>query len=139
MSCMLRISGSNLDVDALLVHPSLPIERYWRKGQASKINPERHYKDSGVQVVASDAEITELALQVAQATQFLRENSAAIALLAKTFGVEEANLYFGVALCEGNVAVMFEASQELVRLAATAGLGINVSTYLTSADDETEA
>lgn len=139
MSCILRVSGSTLDVDALLIHPSLSIQRYWRKGQTYVIDPKRHHTDSGIQVVASDAEITELTLQVAQATNFLRENGAAIAVLTRTPGVESAELYFGVALLEGNVAVMFEAPRELVRLAATAGLGINVSTYLTSADDEAEA
>ena len=139
MSCILRIYGSTLDVDALRVPPSLKVDRYWRKGEAHRANSKRINTDSGIQIIVSNADITEVERQVEEVTKVLKENWAAIAVVTSAGGVESAVLSFGVALLEGNVAAFLELPRDLVALAAKAGLSIDMSTYLTCSDEETDA
>ena len=133
MSCILRISGEALDIDALLLHRSLAPNRTWRKGDARTIKGKVHF-DSGVSFVASDADFDEFERQLTDAAEFLETHTSEVASMAATPGVKFATLDFGVSLYEDSVAQFCSFPQKFVRLAASAGLGLEVSIYACSKD-----
>ena len=133
MSCILRISGEALDIEALLVYGSLAPNRTWRKGEARTIKGKVH-SDSGVSFVASNADFDEFERQLTDATEFLEAHASEVAAMAATPGVKFATLDFGVSLYEDSVAQFCSFPPKFVRLAASANLGLEVSTYACSKD-----
>jgi hypothetical protein len=136
MSCILRISGEALDIEALLLHRSLVPNRTWRKGEERAIKGKAH-SDSGVSFVASDADFDEFERQLTDANEFLETHASEIAAMAATPGVKYATLDFGVSLYKDSVAQFCSFPPKFVRLAASAGLGLEVSMYACS-DDTSE-
>jgi hypothetical protein len=136
MSCILRISGEALDIEALLLHRSLVPYRTWHKGEERAFKGKAH-SDSGVSFVASDADFDEFERQLTDATKFLETHASEIASMAATLGVQFATLDFGVSLYEDSVAQFCSFPPKFVRLAASAGLGLEVSMYACS-DDTSE-
>jgi hypothetical protein len=132
MSCILRVSGEALDIDALMSGLTLSADQTWRKGQLRSKVSGRPHANSGVNFVASDADLDAFAQQVTDATAFLESNSATISKVASFPGVEQVTLDFGVALSGGNVAMFSYLPPPLVRLAAQANIGIEISHYLCS-------
>lgn len=133
MSCILRISGEALDIDALLLHQGLVPYRTWRKGEERKLKGKFH-SDSGMSFVASDADFDEFERQLTDATEFLESHASEIASMTATPGVTFAKLDFGVSLYEDSAAQFCSFPSEFVRLAASAGLGLEVSIYACSKD-----
>jgi hypothetical protein len=128
MSCILRISGEALDIEALLLHRSLVPNRIWREGHERAFKGKVH-SDSGVSFVASDADFDEFERQLTDATEFLETRASEIAAMAATPGVKHATLDFGVSLYEDSVAQYCSFPPKFVRMAANAGLGLEVSMY----------
>ena len=89
MSCVLRISGTALDIDALLSSVALAPNRTWRKGELRSKAVARTHADSGASFIASDAEFDAFDQQIADAITFLSSNSAAVTALASFAGVEQ--------------------------------------------------
>lgn len=87
--------------------------------------------------MASDADFDEFERQLTDATEFLETHASEIAAIAETPGVKYATLDFGVFLYEDSVAQFCSFSPKFVRLAASAGLGLEVSMYACS-DDTSE-
>lgn len=133
MSCILRISGKALDIEALLLDRSLVPNRTWRKGEARAFKGKVH-SDSGVSFVASDADFDEFERQLTDATAFLHTHESEVAAMAAAPGVEFATLDFGVSLYEDSVAQFCSFPPKFVRLAASASLGLEVSIYACSKD-----
>jgi hypothetical protein len=130
MPCVLRVSGRALDVDALLSGVPLQADRFWRKGEPRSRIAKGPHTDSGAAFLASNADLDALTQQVAEVTAFLESNLAAVSTLANFPGVEQATLDFGVALNVGSVALCSYLPPTLIRLAAQANVGIEVSTYV---------
>jgi hypothetical protein len=131
MSCILRISGESLDVDALLRQHNLPPDRSWKKGEARLFKGKAHI-DSGVNFIASDADLNEFERQLIDATAFLELNVTSIVKMATTQGVQFAILDFGIALNEGYVAQFCFFPPQLIKLLASAGVGLEISHYACS-------
>lgn len=131
MSCILRISGEALDVDALLSHRSLTPDRTWFKGEARSIKGKVH-SDSGASFVASNADLDEFERQLTEATAYLELHATEVASMTATPGVKFAILDFGVALDEDSVAQFCSFPPRFIRLAASAGVGLEVSLYACS-------
>jgi hypothetical protein len=130
---MIRISGEALDIETLLLHRSLAPYRTWRKGDERTIKAKIH-SDSGVSFVASDADFDEFERQLTDATEFLETHASEVASMAATPGVKLATLDFGVSLYEDSVAQFCSFPPKFVQLAASAGLGLEVSIYACSKD-----
>lgn len=137
MSCILRISGESLDTDALLSSCTLTINSSWIKGSPQGIRGKTH-STSGASFVASEADFDEFNTQVDDASEFLRANSAEISHLAEFTGVDQATLDFAVSLYEDSVTRFCYLPPALIRSAAVAGLGLEVSYYACSEDSEDE-
>ena len=139
MSCILRISGADLDIDALLLSTLISADRSWYKGTLRSTSSDQRHAHSGANFLVSKTDLDIPAQQIIEATAFLEHNLATVAALASFPGVQQAALDFGVALIEGSVAVFFCLPPMLVQLAAQANIGIEVSSYLCSEDPQEAA
>jgi hypothetical protein len=134
MSCILRIYGESLDIDALLSRYSLVVDRSWKKGEPRTFKGKFHL-DSGANFLASDADLDEFDRQVKEATEFLELHAPVIAEMVAFPGVENAVLDFGIALHEGYMAQFSYLPPQFVQLAARAGVGLEISHYACSEHD----
>ena len=135
MSCILRISGETLDIDALLARHHLLPDRTWKKGDARSLKGKVH-SDSGANFVASEADLDEFARQLDEATAYLEAHAKTIAEIVATPGVQFAVLDFGVSLREGYVAQFCYFPPQFIQLAANARVGLEVSQYACSEDTD---
>jgi hypothetical protein len=137
MSCILRVSGDELNVDALLRVVGLQPDRVWRRGEprrASKPDGKRN-ESSGVTFVASDADYREFSLQLDEATEFLEDNRAQIAAMASFEGVQHAILDFGIELRDVPFHSDILTPQFLMAVAGM-GLAVELSHYPCRAEDQ---
>jgi hypothetical protein len=129
----LRISGSELDIDAMLVKSSLSPLVKWKKGEGRSAKGRTH-ASSGANFSLSEAEIGNFKQQISDATNFLASNSAAIRQLAMFPGVEDAALDFGASISEESAAVFCNLPASLVALAADARIALEISVYKNTDD-----
>lgn len=130
MSCILRVSGAELNVDALLSIVDLRPDRIWRRGEPRRASrPEgRRYDDSGTTFVASDADFDEFGQQLDEATGFLETHCCQITSMASFEGVQNATLDFGIELRD--VAIHCDTlPPRFLKAAAAAGISVELSHY----------
>jgi len=135
--CVLRVSGENLDIDALLAFTSLVPRHVVRKGQP-RFERSKHIAGySGFNVSVSDASGTDVQSQVRDALAFLQMNREDIQRAVQFPGVEHARLDFGVhcRLSNGIAAQFDYYPPDLLRLAGELGLGIEISLYPVTAEN----
>lgn len=131
--CVLRVYGTQLDVDALVETSTLSPCRTYRRGEPRlSTKPEGpRSATSGVNISVSDASWRDLRGQVADAERFLRDHREEISKLRVFPGVEGLTLDFPVELRIGkNVWAQcdrFPAS--LVAIAGELGLSLELSIY----------
>ena len=138
MSAVLRAYGDAFDVDAFLDGCTLPVCAVKRRGEpkfpASQPNGPQHER-SGVHVTASDAGFDEFPRQTNEAAAFLRAEFEQVRRLVMWPGVEGVSLDFGVH--RRHVLVQCDVmSPELVRVAGSLGLAIELSQYPSPETDE---
>jgi hypothetical protein len=138
VSAVLRAYGDDFDVDTFLAGCTLPVCEVKRRGEpvfpASQPNGRRH-EWSGVHVSASNAEFDEFPRQAAEAAAFLRAEFEQVRRLCEWPGVEGVTLDFGVE--RRDVPVQCDIlPAELVRVAGSLGLAIELSQYPTPAEAE---
>ena len=138
MSCILRVSGKALDIDALTSSFAVPAHRTWRIGETRSVISGRVHSDSGANFVASNADFDAFTQQVEDATAFLESNVLAIGKLASFPGVEQVTLDFGVAFLQESVAAFSYLPPKLVALAAQARIGVEISHYACSQEHGAE-
>jgi hypothetical protein len=137
MSCILRVVGTDLDVDALA--KSVPIVPYRidRKGERwrpqSKVNFELS-KRSGLHFDVGGSSDSDLAQQVAAAIGFLSTYFDPISIMMTSPGVDGGSLDFKVDVEEYAMQCDY-LPPELLRLAGSLNLGIEVSHYFVLRDD----
>jgi hypothetical protein len=105
MSCVLRASGPDFDVDAFLADSPLKPDAVFRKGEPAPV-PRRGPQNarlSGFNHTVSQASLDDLATQVDDATEFLDEYEDELRRLGSFEGVELVYLDFGVRRGEGEV------------------------------------
>jgi hypothetical protein len=137
MSCILRVFGSSLNVDALLAQSALKPDRVWKKGEPRfKTKPnDKALVCSGASFVASEAGLSDFDAQAEEAGIFLERNFEEIRKIVGFPDVEGAVLDFGIKLRD--VAVHCDyLSPKLIQLAARAGIGIELSHYPCSEEPE---
>jgi hypothetical protein len=131
MSAILRAYGDHFNVDAFLAGCTLPVCAVKRRGEpifrVSKPDGKRH-PQSGVHVVASDADFHEFLRSVEEAILFLKVNGEEVRRLCEFPGVEGVTLDFGVARRD-TYTQSDRLPAELVSLAGSMGLAIELSHY----------
>lgn len=99
MSCMLRADGKTFNVDSFLTNCSLEPAKVWRAGepQFPFSQPHGRIKDtSGISFEVSNADFSELSLQIQDAITFFRTHEGFIVRLTSFPGVERVVADFGV-------------------------------------------
>jgi hypothetical protein len=100
MSCVLRAKGVNFAVDEFLAGSPLKPIAIFRRGELPRYGdsqpdgPKPSF--SGFNLSASDADFSEVQLQIANAIHFLEQNQAELARLVAFPGVEDVYLDFGI-------------------------------------------
>lgn len=135
MSCILRISGESLDVESLLSKHSLPTDRMWKKGEQRSLKGKKH-SDSGVNFIASEADFDEFNQQVEDATAYFQAHESIIAMIVAFPGVDYAVLDFGVSLYKDSFVKFCYLPPQLIKLAASTGIGVEISCYACSDEDD---
>ncbi len=131
MSTVLRASGKDFDVDALLAVSSLRPTAVWRRGEprAPKSNPSGPVRTTtGLNIPTSNAGFHELQRQISETIEFLQVEAAQIRQLVAWPGVEGAVLDFGIERRDVYVQCDYLPA-DLIRLAGELGLGIELSQY----------
>jgi len=139
MSCVFRVVGDDLEIDALLVELKMEPYRLWRKGEPRNWrNPEGKKSEcSGACFTASEAEMTEFSTQVMDATEFLKEHREDIEAIVAFPGVEEAALDFGIELKRDFLNCDYLPPQ-LLRLAGSLNIAIELSHYAPTDEDDSK-
>jgi hypothetical protein len=130
MPCVLRVTGKNLDLNALLEKFPVKAYRTWRKGERrvpaaanSKIND-----DFGACFDVSGADFDDFARQQEEATHFLSSNRSSLQQLTSFPGVECAQVDFGIDW--GASGIHSDVlSPAFLRAAADAGISVEISHY----------
>jgi hypothetical protein len=139
MSCILRISGDHLDIEALLREVLLKSDRIWLKGQRRfPDNPNSKISDtSGASFVASDADLCDFDRQVTDATKFLKANLGSIRKMKVFPGVESLTLDFGIELRDAATHSDF-LPPDFLKIAADSQVTVELSHYPCSQHEESE-
>jgi hypothetical protein len=134
MACYLRVYGDELNVKELISTLKIEPSKIWEKGLPRfKSNPEKLNKNSGFNIVVSDAEWNEFEKQKAMAIDYLEDHKTILASVISYLGVEGGYLDFGIEWRDEAVqSDSFPPS--LIKLAGKIGLGIELSQY--PPDDE---
>ena len=136
MSCILRVYGNNFDVKSFVASNVLIVDSYWVKGEMrfpGSTVIETINDSSGVRIVASEAEFTELKKQIEDTILFLRDHHSAAGKLTAYPGVEGAVLDFGVDIYPPGWA-SFTFPPELLSLAGSVGIALCLSVYPRESD-----
>ena len=134
---MLRIHGADLDPDAVMNCVSIEATAIHRKGEPIfRSKPSRGTKtSSSVTYLASDADFSELERQQEDAIAFLQRYGDDIKQALATPGCEGGTLDFGID--RRDVAVQCDYfPPELIALAGKLGLGIELTQYPPSSDED---
>src|SRR5205085_2593607 len=100
MTALLRAWGADFDPDQFFAESPLKPSRLYRKGEPlypnSQPNGPRH-EQSGVNLVASEADLHEFSRQIEEATTFLEDHKSELARLRQQPDIEGITLDFGIA------------------------------------------
>jgi hypothetical protein len=139
--CVLRVTGAKFDAENYLRRSALRPYSVFKVGEprvASRPNGPAH-STSGFRVAVSEAEWSDLPRQISDARAFLERHSGELRELAMLEGIEDMRLDFPIELRIGrsNVVAQFDYfPPELLKLAGDLGVGIELSTYPCSDEDE---
>jgi len=130
---MLRISGRRLNVDRCLAQSSLSPAVVYRRGEprfpASQPEGLKNTR-SGANITVSGRGFADFKGQVRDAVRFLRRFSRETSRLRRVQGLESACLDFGVEPLDGIAVECWRFPEELIALAKTASIELELSVYL---------
>jgi hypothetical protein len=134
MSCVLRVHGTEFDVDAFLAEYPIETNSIYRKGEPkhprSKPDGPKLIR-SGMNIDVSNAEFNEYPCQIEDAIAYLSNetNARIIERLVSYPGVDLAGLDFGVEFTDQSCAPSVVFPLELIKLSGKLGLYIEASIY----------
>ncbi len=136
MSCVLRASGKNFDVDSFLKKSKLQPCAVFRRGEPKFMNKPKGKKRtmSGLNIPVSNAAMTNFRKQVKDAIQFMSKNKKEIRKLINAKGIDGTELDFGTSRDEHTFLQEFVFPIELTVLASSLGLEVRLSSYPVSDD-----
>lgn len=136
MGCILRVYGNAFNAKSFVASSMLTVDSHWVKGEMrfpGSTAIQTINDSSGVRIVASDAEFTELSKQIEDTIVFLLKHHSAIGKLTAYSGVEGAVLDFGVNIYPPGWA-SFTFPPELLSLAGSVGVALCLSVYPTESE-----
>jgi hypothetical protein len=139
MSCILRVSGTELNIKSQLKIKLVP-DSTWERGTpvlSNKPDGKKH-SNSGARYVVSEADFDEFQVQKSDAVEFMEQNNSELIKIMNLPGIEGGCLDFGIYYRDVPVQCDY-FPPELVLLAGRLGLGIELSQYPPDEDDEDES
>lgn len=131
MSAILRAYGTDFDVDTFLDGCQLAVCAVKHRGEpvfpASQPKG-RHHERSGVHVCVSDADFNEFSRQIEESVEFLGSKYEQVRRLCEWPGIEDTTLDFGIEQRDVPLYCVY-LPPELIRLAGSLGIGIELSHY----------
>jgi hypothetical protein len=141
IGCVLRVWGDEFDVDNLLSRVSIKPRNVQRKG-IPRFGPQSKVaEETGFYVVTSKASEYNLPAQVDDTIAYLRGHGKELATIMSCPGIFGAALDFSVASRLGHNDIVAQNDflpSELLLLAGTLGIGINVTQYMLREFDVSE-
>ena len=131
MTCVLRASGVNFNVDSFIASIPLQIDSMWRKGEKRFPNSTTNKKineSSGIRIVASEAGFSEWPQQIEDVISFLQTNLENLRRLSSFPGLEWLVLDFGAEICPPGWS-SFTFPPALLSLSGQAGISVCLSVY----------
>lgn len=131
MAVVLRASGPDFDVDAFVAECEWGVSNVFHRGEAllpATQSDGRKRRESGLNVVISEAGFHEFADQIDDAIEFLTKRASVVRKLAALPGMTGVVLDFGIAWRDA-VAQSDQFPAELVRLAGSCGIGLELTHY----------
>lgn len=138
---MLRASGDDFDVDEFLLDCELEPNRIFRKGtpRFPASQPDGPVlKSSGLNFVVSDADFSELDIQMQDALAFLSEHKEFVAKLRDYPGVESLGIDFGAEIHPPGW-YSFHFTCDLLLAIGSLGIELELSVYPVQEEDEDES
>ena len=126
MTCIFRAIGFDFNVNDFLSRSTLKPYKIWRKGEHK--TPTHINKASGLQLVASEADMDEVPQQIADSIEFLRLHHDELEKLQQYDGAETLILDFGIE-DRNDVLQCDRFPPELLRLAGNLGIGSEITRY----------
>lgn len=138
MSCILRASGVDFDVTAFVASCELEPLKVFKKGEARypASQPEGPTRErSGINFEVSDADFSELELQMQEALTFFQQHEIFISALKAFPGVENVTIDFGAEIhplgwCS------FNFSSDLLLAVGRLGISLELSVYPIGDEDD---
>lgn len=141
MSCILRVSGSELVPSVLLRGSPLTIDRQWNKGEPRRPRGPAAAKlqeDGGFTIVLSEADGDRVPEQIDDALGYLSANATHLEALLSHQSVESRYIDFACwfpADANGPAAQFSRFPVELLVLCSRLRLGLEVSVYATAEEE----
>ena len=128
MGCNFVASGEKFDVDAFLEGSSLDPDLIFHRGQPNPVLTTKKSEWTGFKCVLTRG-FARLEEHNPAVIEFLREHQLELARLARYPGVTDLSLDFGYNRVPGVVVQSDSLRRELVALAGSLGIGIELSLY----------
>ena len=133
MSCVLRVSGKNFDVDSYLQESKLKVISVYYEGKPrmeSKLDSKKNEK-SGFNIGVSEGDFNDLDKQIKDAIQFLKENSDKLNKLNDfLINIKDSGICLDFGIKKRNTVVQSNSfPSELLTLAGDLGLDIELTQY----------
>ena len=131
MSCILRISGENFDVDAFILKSQIvPYKTFYKGSPRLKTKPDgEKNKYSGCAIEVSKAEFNDYEQQVTDAIIYLTDNKDKFQYISSTTEIQHSVLDFGIGYDINKFTQTHHVPVELLRIVADLGISIELSIY----------
>lgn len=131
MSCVLRISGENLDIDNFVKKTQMSGFDIWHKGDALGLSAHKKKKSSGASIITSDSDFHDIKGQIEDTVRFLINYKNNLKIIASTDNIDHAIIDFGIDSItnENQLTQTFRFPKDLIKLCAELHLEIEVSIY----------
>ena len=126
MSCVLRATGSDFNVESFLDESTFAPCNVFLKGELKAKN--HAWETNGLTLDVSAASFNNFIGQIHDAIKFLKENKRELVRLRNFNGLEEMSLDFGVERKNGFLQSSF-FPPDLIALAGELGMGLELSIY----------
>jgi hypothetical protein len=131
MSCVLKIMGENLDVDAFVAKTQMDGFDKSYKGDWTNKLKKRKREWSSAGMVISDAGYDDVKTQIKEAIEFLNRHKDNLRHIATTPEIEYATIDFGVdsTIDEDHLSQSFYLTKPLIKICAELDIEIELSLY----------
>jgi len=131
MSCVLRITGADFDVDAFIDKIGMPVYAKTYKGEPIYKSSSKVATMSSTRIIVSEADFDDPEQQIDEAVKFLVKHKDNLKFIATTKEIEFATIDFGINsnLDDDHLIQSIYFTQPLIKVCAELKITIELSIY----------